>query len=100
MGQHHPRAAAAGVVEGLRDGTVDCIATDHAPHAPEAKELPFDQAPPGMLGLETALALGEALRTALAETGSDVSVLVKGSRVNRLERVVAALTGGASTETH
>jgi len=42
---------------GLRDGTVDAIATDHAPHAPEQKELPFDQAPPGMLGLETALAL-------------------------------------------
>ncbi|MDP1794829.1 MAG: dihydroorotase [Acidimicrobiales bacterium] len=38
-------------------GTVDAIATDHAPHAPELKELPFDQAPPGMLGLETALAL-------------------------------------------
>ena len=42
---------------GLADGTIDAIATDHAPHAPEAKELPFDQAPPGMLGLETALAL-------------------------------------------
>jgi dihydroorotase len=42
---------------GLGAGTVDCIATDHAPHAPEAKEQPFDQAPPGMLGLETALAL-------------------------------------------
>jgi dihydroorotase len=42
---------------GLAAGTVDCIATDHAPHAPEAKEQPFDQAPPGMLGLETALAL-------------------------------------------
>ena len=41
---------------GLADGTVDAIATDHAPHAPELKELPFDQAPPGMLGLETALA--------------------------------------------
>jgi dihydroorotase len=41
----------------LRDGTVDAIATDHAPHAPELKEMPFDQAPPGMLGLETALAL-------------------------------------------
>jgi dihydroorotase len=38
-------------------GTIDCIATDHAPHAPETKEQPFDQAPPGMLGLETALAL-------------------------------------------
>ncbi len=42
---------------GLADGTLDAIATDHAPHPPEAKELPFDQAPPGMLGLETALAL-------------------------------------------
>jgi dihydroorotase len=42
---------------GLADGTIDCIATDHAPHAPEAKERPFDQAPPGMLGLQTALAL-------------------------------------------
>jgi dihydroorotase len=42
---------------GVADGTVDCIATDHAPHTQEAKEAPFDQAPPGMLGLETALAL-------------------------------------------
>jgi dihydroorotase len=42
---------------GLADGTIDCIATDHAPHTQEAKEAPFDSAPPGMLGLETALAL-------------------------------------------
>jgi dihydroorotase len=42
---------------GLADGTIDAIATDHAPHPPEAKEAPLDQAPPGMLGLETALAL-------------------------------------------
>jgi dihydroorotase len=40
---------------GLTDGTIDAIATDHAPHAPETKEQPLDQAPPGMLGLETAL---------------------------------------------
>jgi dihydroorotase len=45
------------VKAGLGDGTIDAIATDHAPHAPEAKDLPFDQAPPGMLGLQTALAL-------------------------------------------
>ena len=43
--------------EGLADGTIDAIATDHAPHTPEAKERPFEEAPPGMLGLETALAL-------------------------------------------
>ena len=40
---------------GLIDGTIDAIATDHAPHARRDKELPLDQAPPGMLGLETAL---------------------------------------------
>lgn len=47
----------AAVRVGLADGTIDCIATDHAPHTQEAKEAAFDQAPPGMLGLETALAL-------------------------------------------
>ncbi len=50
-------ADVAAVRAGMADGTVAAIATDHAPHAPETKELPFDQAPPGMLGLETALAL-------------------------------------------
>ena len=47
----------AAVRVGLGDGTIDAIATDHAPHAAHLKEQPFDQAPPGMLGLETALAL-------------------------------------------
>jgi dihydroorotase len=47
----------AALREGLADGTIDAIATDHAPHAPHTKEAPLDQAPPGMLGLETALAL-------------------------------------------
>jgi dihydroorotase len=50
-------ADVAAVRAGLADGTLDAIATDHAPHAREAKEQPFDEAPPGMLGLETALAL-------------------------------------------
>jgi len=50
-------ADVAAVKAGLGDGTLDAVATDHAPHAPEAKEVPFDQAPPGMLGLETALSL-------------------------------------------
>ncbi len=43
------------VVTGLCDGTIDAVATDHAPHAPESKDVPFDQAPAGMLGLQTAL---------------------------------------------
>jgi dihydroorotase len=45
------------VAAGIADGAIDAIATDHAPHAQEAKEQPFDEAPPGMLGLETALSL-------------------------------------------
>ena len=47
----------AAVKVGLADGTIDAIATDHAPHTTEDKERPFDAAPPGMLGLETALAV-------------------------------------------
>jgi dihydroorotase len=43
--------------EGLADGTIDAVATDHAPHAAEDKEQEFDQAPPGTTGLETALAV-------------------------------------------
>jgi dihydroorotase len=41
--------------EGLKDGTIDCIATDHAPHAAHEKEQEFDRAPFGITGLETAL---------------------------------------------
>lgn len=47
----------AAIKAGLADGTIDVIATDHAPHPTEAKERPFEEAPSGMLGLETALAL-------------------------------------------
>ncbi|MDQ4130029.1 MAG: dihydroorotase, partial [Actinomycetota bacterium] len=41
---------------GLAEGTIDAVATDHAPHPPEQKEQEWEQAPPGMLGLETAFA--------------------------------------------
>lgn len=51
-------ADVAAVKAGLADGTIDAIATDHAPHTADVKEAPFDHAPCGMLGLETALALG------------------------------------------
>jgi dihydroorotase len=44
------------LVDGLRSGTIDCVATDHAPHAREEKEVPFEQAPMGTTGLETAFA--------------------------------------------
>ena len=52
-----PQAHVDAVRAALTDGTVDAVATDHAPHAPEDKEQPVDHAPPGMLGLETALAV-------------------------------------------
>lgn len=45
------------IIEGLKDGTIDCISTDHAPHSSAEKELDFNTAPFGMIGLETALPL-------------------------------------------
>jgi len=59
MKMHPPltgEADRAALVEALRDGTIDCVATDHAPHAREEKEVPFEQAPMGTTGLETAFA--------------------------------------------
>ena len=44
------------LIEGLKDGTLDCIATDHAPHSPTEKDCEFDKAPFGIIGLENALA--------------------------------------------
>src|SRR3989338_6522887 len=45
------------IKEGLHDGTIDCIVTDHAPHTAEEKEMDYDHAPCGMIGLETAVGL-------------------------------------------
>jgi dihydroorotase len=63
------------LIVGLRDGTIDCVATDHAPHAREEKEVPFEQAPMGTTGLETAFA---ALYTGLVMAGElSLGVLVQ-----------------------
>jgi dihydroorotase len=69
------------LIEGLRDGTIDCIATDHAPHAAEEKEVPFEQAAMGVTGLETAFA---ALHTELVLPGTI-----------GLELMVERMAGGA-----
>jgi dihydroorotase len=61
-----PSEDRAALVEGLLDGTIDAIATDHAPHTPESKDVPFEEAPAGMLGVETALAV---VLTTLVEPG-------------------------------
>jgi dihydroorotase len=70
------------LIAGLIDGTVDCIATDHAPHAREEKEVPFEVAPMGTTGLETAFA---AVHTELVRAG-----------VLSLELVVDKLSAGAA----
>ncbi len=70
------------LIEGLRDGTVDCIATDHAPHANEEKEVPFEGAAMGVTGLETAFA---AIHTDLVMPG-----------VIELGLLVERLAGGAA----
>ena len=63
------------LIDGLRSGTVDCIATDHAPHAREEKEEPFELAPMGVTGLETAFA---SLHTELVVPGVlDLGLLVE-----------------------
>jgi dihydroorotase len=78
MKMHPPLATEAdrqALIEGLRDGTIDCVATDHAPHARDEKEVPFEQAPMGTTGLETAFA---ALYTHLVLTGAlELDVLVE-----------------------
>lgn len=51
------KADVEAMIAGLKDGTIDVIATDHAPHSPEEKEMEFEYAPNGILGLETALGL-------------------------------------------
>jgi dihydroorotase len=63
------------VIAGLLDGTIDCIATDHAPHARHEKEVEFERAPNGITGLETALGL--ALRVLCGEHGASVSKVVE-----------------------
>ncbi len=68
------------LAEGLVDGTVDAVATDHAPHAPEEKEADILAAPAGMVGLETALALvlDRLVDTGLVELGTAVYRMTAG----------------------
>lgn len=73
------------ICEGLADGTLDVIATDHAPHSPVEKEVEFDQAANGIIGLETSLALG--LR--LVESG----VLSLGSLIEKMSIRPAGILG-------
>lgn len=78
------------VIEGLRDGTIDCIASDHAPHSLEEKEVEFDASPTGMIGLETSLGL--CLTHLVEKNILTLSQLVEKMSVN--PRKVLGLGGG------
>lgn len=74
------------VIEGLKDGTIELIATDHAPHTKEEKEKPLTLAPSGIIGLETALALG-------------ITELVKKGHLT-LSQLIARMTTGPANLYH
>lgn len=82
----------AAMIAGLMDGTVDCIATDHAPHATHEKEQEFERAPNGITGLETALGL--ALRVLHRGQGMPVSRVIELMSTNPAR--VVSLTGRGS----
>ena len=69
-----------GIIRGLQDGTIDAIATDHAPHSLEEKSKPLAESPSGMVGLETSLAL---TLTALYHTGKlELSDILRKMTIN------------------
>lgn len=74
-------ADCAALLEALIDGTLDAVATDHAPHSPVEKQVEFECAAPGMLGLETALPILLGLHR---DSGGELSIL----------RIISALTDG------
>ncbi len=86
----NPPLRSAGDVEALRaglaDGTIDNIATDHAPHAVHEKEAEFEEAPPGLIGLETALGV---ILTDLVGAG----VLTMGDMIRRMSVAPARILG-------
>lgn len=87
-----------GILAGLKDGTIDVIATDHAPHSAEEKARPLPEAPSGMVGLETALAV---TLTRLYHTGvMDLSDILRKMTINpafilRIPKGRLSLGGGA-----
>ena len=87
------RADREALIAGLADGSVDAIATDHAPHHPASKDVEFDRAPFGIIGFETALALGlgELVHTGKIPLMRLVELFTSGpARVLGRERTIAA----------
>ncbi|MCM8829382.1 MAG: dihydroorotase [Candidatus Omnitrophica bacterium] len=75
------------LIKGLKDGTIDCIVTDHAPHTQEEKDSGFDNAPFGIIGFETALSLSMALQEKGLSIMNIISLLTTGpARVLGIDR--------------
>ena len=79
------------LIEGLCDGTIDCIATDHAPHRHDEKEVEFDYAPFGVIGLETAL--GACLETLFHSGRMSMIELIQKMSVNPAK--ILGISGGS-----
>jgi dihydroorotase len=91
------RADRTALIAGIADGSVDAIATDHAPHHPASKDVEFDRAPFGIIGFETALALtlGELFHTGKISLTRVVELFTTGpARVLGIERKIAV--GGSA----
>ena len=86
------------VIEALLDGTVDCIATDHAPHAAHEKEVEFERAPNGLTGLETALGL--ALRILHREHGLPLAKVLALMSANPARLIGVTDRGTLTTGSH
>lgn len=84
----------AALIEGLQDGTIDAIATDHAPHAFEEKDMEYKQAPPGFTGMETALGV---VLTGLYHTGK-LTLLELVERMSTAPARILGLESGVLTK--
>jgi dihydroorotase len=87
-------ADVAALRRGLTEGVIDAVATDHAPHPPERKEVPFDEAPFGMLGLETALSVAwTAVCDQMALSDLLEAMSSRPARIARLDRAAGGRQG-------
>ena len=88
----------AALIDALRDGTIDCIATDHAPHSADEKEVPFEEAAMGVTGLETAFSVlhTELVVPGTIELGLLVSKLGAGAELFELARPTLTPDGEAN----
>jgi len=87
------------IISGLIDGTIDAIVTDHAPHSAEEKALPFDEAPNGIIGLETSLALALTFLYHAGKLGIDEIIKLMSTQPAEILKIEAgSLTEGGAAD--